>query len=62
MRTTGTRGGEAMSTAPVSEQTVLLATGAALVGVVAGFFVMLHLAGGAAGASASRRPNDRSRR
>jgi hypothetical protein len=51
-----------MSTAPVSEQTVLLATGAALVGVVAGFFVMLHLAGGAAGASASRRPNDRSRR
>jgi hypothetical protein len=29
----------------VGDRTVLLATGAALVGVIAGFFTMLHLAG-----------------
>jgi hypothetical protein len=37
---------------PASDQTVLIATGAALVGVIAGFFGMLHLAGGAAGGAA----------
>ena len=30
---------------PMGDRAVLLATGAALVGVVAGFFAMLHFAG-----------------
>lgn len=43
----------------MSGQTVILATGAALVGVVAGFFAMLHFAGTA---NAPRKPQREARR